>query len=52
MEEDTSQSLVEGPDSMLVQDASHARSTWRYMSSMERPWRSVNRTVKMEIETQ
>ena len=45
--EDGQETLVEGPEATLVQDKSHARSTWRFVSSLERPWSSMNRTVKV-----
>ena len=42
---DGQQTLVEGPEATLVQDPSQGRATLRFVSSMERPWSSMNRAV-------
>ena len=42
---DGQQTLVEGPEATLVQDPSQGHATLRFVSSMERPWSSMNRAV-------
>lgn len=44
-QEEVDVAMVEGPAATLLQDRALGRPSWRYVSSLERPWTATTKTL-------